>query len=158
MRIKSDSIKTETVIYKTNAQHIPEKAAEFADTLTEDQLVSLASGDPDKGQGGNLGAAGIAVPGSAGETSGCAEKQGLAGIVLADGPAGLRLMKNYHVYEGKIVNRPFEFSFEEEFFIREAGKNRAMHTISTVRLSLWEHLCGSAVANVVAWKGSDPRL
>ena len=116
LRIKSDSIKTETVIYKTNAQLIPEKASEFADTLTEDQLVSLASGDPDKGQGGNLGAAGIAVPGSAGETSGCAEKQGLAGIVLADGPAGLRLMKNYHVYEGKIVNRPFEFSFEGGIF------------------------------------------
>ncbi len=116
LKIKSSSIKTETVTYRTNAQLVPGEAGKFADTLTEEQLVSLASGDPDKGQGGNLGAAGIAVPGSAGETSDCAKEQGLAGIVLADGPAGLRLMKNYHVYEGKIVNRPFEFSFEGGLF------------------------------------------
>ena len=62
-----------------------------------------------KAQGGNLGAAGISVPGSAGETHRCAVDKGLASIILADGPAGLRLMKYYHVNEGSIVSMPFEF-------------------------------------------------
>lgn len=118
LKLKGTSVETETVIYKTNRQLVPDEAGRFADSLAEEQLVSLASGDPEKAQGGNLGAAGIAVPGSAGETSGCAKAQGLAGIVLADGPAGLRLMKDYCVQEGKIVNKPFEFSFEGGIFYR----------------------------------------
>ena len=36
--------------------------------------------------------------------------------MLADGPAGLRLLKSYHVYEGKIVNKPFMQSFEGGLF------------------------------------------
>lgn len=116
LKIKKSLPDTETVVYGLNTDFMPAEAKEFVDTLAQEQLVALASGDPDKGQGGNLGAAGAAVPGSAGETSGCAEEQGLAGIVLADGPAGLRLMKSYHVDKGKILNRPFEFSFEGGIF------------------------------------------
>ena len=114
--MKTASVETETVSYKSNRELVSKEAADFADTLSREQLIALAAGDPAKGQGGALGAAGAAVPGSAGETSGCAAAQNLAGIVLADGPAGLRLLKNYHVYEGKIVNKPFMQSFEGGIF------------------------------------------
>ena len=89
---------------------------DFVNTLSEEELIDLAAGDPGKAQGGNLGAAGISVPGSAGETHRCAIDKGLASIVLADGPAGLRLMKYYHVNEGSIVTMPFEFSLEGGLF------------------------------------------
>lgn len=114
--IKAASVETETVSYKSNRELVSKEAADFADTLSREQLIALAAGDPAKGQGGALGAAGAAVPGSAGETSGCAAAQNLAGIVLADGPAGLRLLKSYNVYEGKIVNKPFMQSFEGGLF------------------------------------------
>ena len=44
-----------------------------------------------------LGAAGIRVPGSAGETSGALEEYGIPSLVMADGPAGIRLRQWYEV-------------------------------------------------------------
>ncbi|MDD7419231.1 MAG: glycoside hydrolase family 3 N-terminal domain-containing protein, partial [Ruminococcus sp.] len=44
-----------------------------------------------------LGAAGIRVPGSAGETSGALEEDGIPSLVMADGPAGIRLRQWYEV-------------------------------------------------------------
>lgn len=45
-----------------------------------------------------LGAAGIRVPGSAGETTGALEeKYGIPSLIMADGPAGLRLQQSYEV-------------------------------------------------------------
>ena len=46
-----------------------DEAAEITSGLSEDQLILLAVGDPGSGQGSNLGAAGISVPGSAGAVS-----------------------------------------------------------------------------------------
>lgn len=107
---------TEVVEYKKNSELCEKDALDFVNTLTEKELIDLAAGDPGKAQGGNLGAAGISVPGSAGETHRCAIDKGLASIVLADGPAGLRLMKYYHVNDGSIVTMPFEFSLEGGLF------------------------------------------
>ena len=107
---------TEVVEYKKKNALYEKEAMNFVDTLSEEELIDLAAGDPGKAQGGNLGAAGISVPGSAGETHRCAIDKGLASIVLADGPAGLRLMKYYHVNEGSIVTMPFEFSLEGGLF------------------------------------------
>ena len=119
MEVSADDIPSETVLYRRNADLVPEEALEFIKTLSDEQLVKLASGDPGKAQGGNLGAAGISVPGSAGETSTCAESQNLASIVLADGPAGLRLIKDYNVSEGQIIPKPFEYAIEGGIFCRE---------------------------------------
>ena len=112
---------TEQILYRKNAELVEEETRRFVDTLSTEQLIALATGDPGKGQGGNLGAAGISVPGSAGETNGCAAEQYLASIVLADGPAGLRLMKYYHVADGKIVSMPFQFSLEGGLFCPDTG-------------------------------------
>lgn len=116
LELHAADITTETVEYKKNADLYEREAMDFVNTLTEEELIDLAAGDPDKARGGNLGAAGISVPGSAGETHRCAVDKGLASIVLADGPAGLRLMKYYHVNEGSIVSMPFEFSLEGGLF------------------------------------------
>ncbi len=107
------------IIYRENRDFTAKEAAAFVDMLTTEQLIALASGDAaGNGQdaGGNLGAAGISVPGSAGETSGCALADGLASIVLADGPAGLRLMKHYNVENGKILPKPSSFALEGGIF------------------------------------------
>lgn len=105
-----------TVEYKQNSELFAEGAMKLVDSLSIEDCIKLAIGDPGRAQGGNLGAAGITVPGSAGETHGCAVEKGLPSIVLADGPAGLRLMKFYHVDSGKIVSVPFQFSLEGGIF------------------------------------------
>lgn len=86
LELHAADITTETVEYKKNADLYEREAMDFVNTLTEEELIDLAAGDPGKAQGGNLGAAGISVPGSAGETHRCAVDKGLASIVLADGP------------------------------------------------------------------------
>jgi len=109
----------EVIVYKENCELTEAASAAFARTLSLDQLIALATGDPGKSQemqGSDLGSAGFSVPGSAGETSRCALEQGLASIVLADGPAGLRLTKEYNVYEGKIIMRPFSCNLEGGLF------------------------------------------
>lgn len=104
-----------TVRYCYDDKETEDEASRITRELSEDQLILLAVGDPGNGQGSNLGAAGISVPGSAGETSSCAAGQGVKAIVLADGPAGLRLSQNYSVSDGKVQMLPFEAAIERGF-------------------------------------------
>ncbi len=121
--LHASEIHTETVTYRSNAELANEEARSFVDTLTREQLILLSAGDPGKAQeNSNLGSAGITVPGSAAQTSTAAAAQNLASIVLADGPAGLRLMRYYFVQNGSVVPMPFEFSLEGGFFVPEAKK------------------------------------
>ncbi len=74
------------------------EAKKMAAKLTQEQMIAMVIGEISKGQGQALGSAGIMVPGAAGETSGCLEEQyGVPGVPMADGPAGIRLMKSYEV-------------------------------------------------------------
>ncbi len=65
--------------------------------LSVEELIPFLYGNITQNTG-NLGAAGIRVPGSAGETTNVLEeKYGVRSLVMADGPAGLRLQQRYEV-------------------------------------------------------------
>ena len=71
LELSSADFVTKEVVYKENRELADEEAMQFVNTLSVEELIDLAAGDPGKAQGGNLGAAGISVPGSAGETQMC---------------------------------------------------------------------------------------
>ena len=111
-----------TFAYDGAYDNTPQEVRDFVDTLSAGQLIRLVTGDTgqeparngsdaegdlsaqsDGSTGGSdaqLGSAGFSVPGSAAQTSACAAAQGLPGIVLADGPAGLRLNQSYQAVDG----------------------------------------------------------
>ena len=84
------------------ATDLDAKARAAAEQLSDDELIALLMGEITKGQDnvkdGELVETGIYVPGAAGETT-CQleEKYGIPAISMADGPAGLRLMRFYDV-------------------------------------------------------------
>ncbi|MDO4623266.1 MAG: glycoside hydrolase family 3 C-terminal domain-containing protein [Eubacteriales bacterium] len=119
LKLPVEGMRTREVEYRTNAAIYDDEAMNFVETLTDEELIALASGDPGKGQGSNLGSAGIAVPGSAGETNNCCLDKNLASIVLSDGPAGLRLQKYYFVEGEQIHMLPFMASLEGGLFCSE---------------------------------------
>lgn len=108
--------KTETGEYQ--------EASRIVEQLTEEELIALVIGEVSKGQGSTdanaLGSAGIMVPGAAGETSSVLEEAyGIAGISMADGPAGLRLKQSYEVSEedGSVIPDNAFAAFEGGFFV-----------------------------------------
>lgn len=99
----------------------------LVEQLTTEQLIHLATGEMGQGETSNLGSAGIRVPGSAAQTSNIAMEQGIPSLVLADGPAGLRLTQEYEVQDGVIVPQSFASSLEHGFLSRgenKKGQNR----------------------------------
>lgn len=107
---------TELITYSKHGELTEGEALDIVNSLTTDQLIALATGDPSMGQGSALGSAGQTVPGAAAETVKAAEAEGVASIVLADGPAGLRLNQKYQVKDGQVVRGSFMESLEHGFF------------------------------------------
>ncbi len=70
----------------------------LATLLTDEELVALGIGsfDPKGGIMSIIGNQGAAVAGAAGQTSKLLEKRGVPSLVMADGPAGLRLAPKYY--------------------------------------------------------------
>ena len=82
-------------------------------SLSRDQLIKLCTGAfTDENDQGAIGAAGWTVPGSAAQTSACAIAEGIPVSVLADGPAGVRLIQEYQVVDGKPIIPSLEESIE----------------------------------------------
>lgn len=118
--LKKEDIVTEEIKYEGITDKLPGKAGEIVESLTLDELVALATGDPAMGQGSVVGDAGQTVPGAAAETTSKAVNKGVASIVLCDGPAGIRISQEYDVVDGKAVKLPLEATFEHGIFTEKA--------------------------------------
>ena len=82
-----------------------------------DELVPMLYGNITQGAS-TLGSAGVRVPGSAGETSEVLEaSHGVPSLIMADGPAGLRLRQSYQVdpADGSVIPTGVLGSLENGF-------------------------------------------
>ncbi len=124
IELKAAEIPTEKVDYQPVPEELPGKAGKIVESLSVDQLALLATGDPGRAQGTALGSAGISVPGAAAETSPCASEEpwNVTTIALVDGPAGLRLKREYQVDNGEIVASDFLAALEGGFFSKPQEK------------------------------------
>ncbi len=116
IRIDPLSIKSSTAEYQKE-DDIPEEAVRLTDALSEEKLISLLAGaffDDEKED--VVGSSGLQVPGGAGDTSYKAIEDGIASIVTADGPAGLRIQERYVVNNGNVTPYPFVRTVEHGFF------------------------------------------
>lgn len=92
--IKACDFETITVDYDKQADIVP-----AIECLTDEQLVAFNIGEFGKGGAitSVIGEASTHVAGAAGETTNILEDKGYPVLVMSDGPAGLRLSRNYYV-------------------------------------------------------------
>lgn len=115
--LQENAVVAENIFYDSE-DNIGAKAKSFVEKLSPRQLIELTVGNVMTGQGAQIGSAGSRVPGSAAQTSAVAKEQGLPDIVLADGPAGLRLTREYYVIDGVPLKLPMEKALENGFLYR----------------------------------------
>ena len=104
LTVDADAIETKTVDYN-RSESVDPRVLGFSD----EQLIKMNLGayDPKGGVASMIGASGFTVAGAAGQS--CMEIPGVPSLVMADGPAGLRLSRQYAVdRQGKI--HPLESS------------------------------------------------
>ncbi|MCR5452690.1 MAG: glycoside hydrolase family 3 C-terminal domain-containing protein [Lachnospiraceae bacterium] len=92
--IHAEDIKTEQVSYRLRESVLPE-----VKNLTNEELAMLSVGSAAEGVK-NLSIVGNAaqdVAGAAGQTHTALSYKGFSSLIMADGPAGLRLSKNYYI-------------------------------------------------------------
>ena len=92
--LRASEIKTMEVTYEEEAE-----IDAFVEGLTEEELGYLQIGAFTPGAKGLsiIGNAGTKVAGTAGETTSLLEAKGVPGLVMADGPAGLRMSRQYYI-------------------------------------------------------------
>ena len=89
--------------------------------MTRLEKAQLVCGQPSSGSKEVIGSAAVHVPGGAGETTNALTRLGLGSMVLADGPAGLRLQQHYQVSRetGKLYVMSRYESLQNRFFATE---------------------------------------
>ncbi|MBO4901851.1 MAG: glycoside hydrolase family 3 protein [Lachnospiraceae bacterium] len=94
IEVDAGAFKTEEISYDSE----PEIAEEIA-KLTDEQLAAFNIGEYGKGGllGSVIGEASVHVAGAAGETTNILENEGYPVLVMSDGPAGLRLSRQYYI-------------------------------------------------------------
>ncbi|SER16176.1 glycoside hydrolase family 3 N-terminal domain-containing protein [Streptococcus gallolyticus] len=125
-QISSDDISTEIVEYIRKNDELLSKGfvhwedvlsgkyslEDFTAQFSEEELARIALGHFDETQTDSsvLGSAAVSVAGGAGETSLMfKESHGLPSLVMADGPAGLRISSSYKIINGKIKSTGVSF-------------------------------------------------
>lgn len=90
--VSSNIFKTEKVGYEYK-----QEIDEIIQNITDEELIHLNMGDfdPKGGRGSIIGSASDSVAGAAGETTGILKDKNFPVLVMADGPAGLRLSEKY---------------------------------------------------------------
>ena len=104
---------------KKMLQEKEEKAEQIVGALTEKDHTALVIGEIVKSQDNAFGSSGVTTPGSAAETSAILlDSYGIPGAVLADGPAGLRLTREFNVDEetGQMLSQGILDALENGFF------------------------------------------
>ena len=92
MNVSASSFETEAVDYA-----LPEEIDPIMEKLTDEELCYLNIGafNPSLGALSIIGNASMSVAGAAGETTGLLKDKGIPVLIMADGPAGLRLSRQY---------------------------------------------------------------
>lgn len=116
VEVGEKDIQSEVTVYESGGKPISEKAKNFVDTLSKEQLIALSTGMLSNNQEDYDG---ITVPGAAAQTSACVSDVNLDSLVLADGPAGLRLLKHYYVKDNKILPTTFLAGVENGFLYED---------------------------------------
>lgn len=116
-KISANSIETEVVSYKETEEEIPKGSScnwsdvksgrasveDYVGNLSVEQLVHLCIGyyEENAGMGSVIGSSAVTVAGAAGETTGHLVELKLPSVVVADGPAGIRVCREYKIVGGK---------------------------------------------------------
>ncbi len=91
LAVSASAFETETAKYA-----LSETVDPLAEKLSDEELCLLNIGAfRQKGSQSVIGNAGQSVAGAAGETVNCLQEKGIPALIMADGPAGLRLSRQY---------------------------------------------------------------
>ena len=93
LTLSEDAVATATAQYG-----LPEEIDPEVTSLTDEELAYLAVGafDPKAGLASVIGSAGGIVAGTAGETTSVLKDKGFVPLVMADGPAGVRISRDFY--------------------------------------------------------------
>lgn len=140
-KVRRETVPDEVISLAVRAETIPqgeviydetEEIDPFVDTLSDEQLTYAAMGhfNPKAGNRRMVGSASLRRAGAAGETTDKLERMGFPALVLADGPAGIRLAKRFAATKKReyIVGDPLPagmsdfLSFRKSLMIKIRGK------------------------------------